>query len=173
MADIGQYNRLAIVKHTGFGLYLDGGAQGEILLPKRYIPGDRSTEVGEVLEVFVYLDSEDKPIATTERPRAQVGQFAGLKVVEINRVGLFLDWGLPKDLLLPHSEEKRPLQVGDTCVVYVYLDPRTGRITATARLDRFLDRTPARYRAGQPVELLVVEATDLASRPSSRGATGA
>lgn len=161
MADIGRYNRLRIVKHTGFGLYLDGDALGEILLPNRYIPSDQPTEVGDWLKVFIYLDSEDKLIATTQRPRAQVGQFAALKVVEINRVGLFLDWGLPKDLLLPHSEEKRPLQVGDTCVVHVYLDKRTGRITATARLDRFLDKTPARYSPGQPVDLLVVEPTDL------------
>ncbi|WP_120993340.1 CvfB family protein [Stutzerimonas urumqiensis] len=161
MADIGRYNRLQITKHTGFGLYLDGGSQGEILLPNRYIPKDQPTEVGDWLRVFLYFDSEDKVIATTLRPRVQVGQFAALKVVQINRVGLFLDWGLPKDLLLPHSEEKRPLQVGDTCVVHVYLDRHTGRITATARLDRFLDRTPARYEAGQPVELLVVERTDL------------
>lgn len=161
MADIGRYNRLQITKHTGFGLYLDGGSQGEILLPNRYIPKDQPTEVGDWLRVFLYFDSEDKVIATTLRPRVQVGQFAALKVVQINRVGLFLDWGLPKDLLLPHSEEKRPLQVGDTCVVHVYLDRHTGRITATARLDRFLDRTPARYEAGQPVGLLVVERTDL------------
>ncbi|HTN30596.1 MAG TPA: S1-like domain-containing RNA-binding protein, partial [Pseudomonas sp.] len=116
---------------------------------------------GDWLNVFVYLDSEDRPIATTLKPKAEVGGFASLKVAEINRIGLFLDWGLPKDLLLPHSEEKRPLQVGDYCVVYVYLDPRTRRITATARLDRYLDQTPARYERGQPVELLVAEKTDL------------
>ena len=161
MAAIGRYNSMQVVKHTGFGLYLDGGADGEILLPKRYIPKDVSSEVGDWLNVFVYLDSEDKLIATTEKPKAQVGEFASLKVVEINRIGLFLDWGLPKDLLLPHSEEKRPLQVGDYCVVFLYVDPRTRRITATARLDRHLDKTPARYRVGDPVDLLVVEQTDL------------
>lgn len=161
MAAIGQYNRLQVVKHTDFGLYLDGGSHGEILLPKRYLPKDQPCEPGDWLRVFVYHDSEDRPIATTQRPRAQVGQFAALKVVEVSRVGLFLDWGLPKDLLLPHSEEKRPLQVGDSCVVRLYLDPRSGRVTATARLDRFLDREPARYQAGQAVDLLVVERTDL------------
>jgi hypothetical protein len=161
MAAIGRYNSMQVVKHTGFGLYLDGGADGEILLPKRYIPKDVSSEVGDWLNVFVYLDSEDKLIATTEKPKAQVGEFASLKVAEINRIGLFLDWGLPKDLLLPHSEEKRPLQVGDYCVVFLYVDPRTRRITATARLDRHLDKTPARYRVGDPVDLLVVEQTDL------------
>ena len=161
MAAIGRYNSMQVVKHTGFGLYLDGGADGEILLPKRYIPKNTPTEVDDWLNVFVYLDSEDKLIATTDKPKVQVGEFASLKVVEINRVGLFLDWGLPKDLLLPHSEEKRPLQVGDYCVVYVYVDKRTRRITATARLDRYLDRTPPDYAIGEAVDLLVVEATEL------------
>ena len=161
MAAIGRYNSMQVVKHTGFGLYLDGGADGEILLPKRYIPKNTPTEVDDWLNVFVYLDSEDKLIATTDKPKVQVGEFASLKVVEINRVGLFLDWGLPKDLLLPHSEEKRPLQVGDYCVVYVYVDKRTRRITATARLDRYLDRTPPDYAIGEAVDLLVAEATEL------------
>lgn len=161
MAAIGRYNSLQVTKYTDFGLYLDGGADGEILLPKRYIPKGEALEVGDWLNVFVYLDSEDRLIATTQKPKVQVGGFASLKVVEINRVGLFLDWGLPKDLLLPHSEEKRPLQVGDYCVVYVYLDQRTRRITATARLDRYLDKTPARYAPGQEVDLLVVEQTDM------------
>ncbi|MBV2207132.1 MAG: GntR family transcriptional regulator [Pseudomonas sp.] len=161
MAAIGRYNSMQVVKHTGFGLYLDGGADGEILLPKRYIPKNTPTEVDDWLNVFVYLDSEDKLIATTDKPKVQVGEFASLKVVEINRVGLFLDWGLPKDLLLPHSEEKRPLQVGDYCVVYVYVDKRTRRITATARLDRYLDRTPPDYAIGEAVDLLVVETTEL------------
>jgi predicted RNA-binding protein (virulence factor B family) len=161
MALIGRFNSLQVIKHTDFGLYLDGGAGEEILLPKRYIPKNEPSEIDDWLNVFVYLDSDDRPIATTLTPKAQVGGFASLKVVEINRVGLFLDWGLPKDLLLPHSEEKRPLQVGDYVVVHVYLDRRTRRITATARLDRYLDTTPARYTPGQQVDLLVVEPTDL------------
>lgn len=161
MAVIGRMNSLQIVKHTDFGLYLDGGAEGEILLPKRYIPTDIETEVDDWLNVFIYLDSDDKLIATTEKPKVQVGEFASLKVVDINRVGLFLNWGLPKDLLLPHSEEKRPLQVGDYCVVHVFLDKRSKRITATARLDRYLDRTPATYTVGQEVDLLVADATDM------------
>lgn len=160
MALIGRFNTLQVIKRADFGLYLDGGAEGEILLPNRYVPPG-TTEAGDWLNVFVYLDSEDRPLATTETPKAQVGEFASLKVVDINRIGLFLDWGLPKDLLLPHSEEKRPLQVGDYCVVYLYLDRRTRRITATARLDRYLDNEPTRYRVGQAVDLLVVERTDL------------
>ena len=161
MAVIGRMNCLQVVKHTDFGLYLDGGADGEILLPKRYIPKDTPSEVEDWLNVFIYLDSDDKLIATTEKPKVQVGEFASLKVVDINRVGLFLNWGLPKDLLLPHSEEKRPLQVGDYCVVHVFLDKRSKRITATARLDRYLDKLPANYQAGQEVDLLVVESTDM------------
>ena len=161
MALIGRMNSLQVVKHTDFGLYLDGGADGEILLPKRYIPKDTPSEVEDWLNVFIYLDSEDKLIATTLKPKIQLGEFASLKVVDINRVGLFFDWGLPKDLLLPHSEEKRPLQIGDYCVVYLYLDKRTRRLTATARLDRHLDKVPAYYQVGQEVDLLVVERTDL------------
>ncbi|WP_339510496.1 CvfB family protein [Pseudomonas sp. RL_15y_Pfl2_60] len=161
MALIGRMNSLQVVKHTDFGLYLDGGADGEILLPKRYIPSDTPSEVEDWLNVFVYLDSEDKLIATTEKPKVQVGEFASLKVIDINHVGLFLDWGLPKDLLLPHSEEKRPLQVGDYCVVHVFLDKRSKRITATARLDRYLDNVPATYKTGQEVDLLIADATDM------------
>ncbi|TFZ38504.1 GntR family transcriptional regulator [Pseudomonas syringae] len=161
MALVGRYNSLQIVKHTNFGLYLDGAQDGEILLPNRYIPKDVPTEDEDWLNVFVYLDSEDKLLATTEKPKVQVGEFASLKVVEVNSIGVFLDWGLPKDLLLPYSEEKRTLQAGDYCVVHVYLDKHTRRITATARLDRYLDKTPANYSVGQEVDLLVAEATDM------------
>ena len=161
MALIGRFNSLQIIKRTDFGLYLDAEQDGEMLLPNRYIPKDQPTEAGDWINVFVYLDSEDRIIATTQKPKVQVGQFASLKVVEVNRIGIFLDWGLPKDLLLPHSEEKRPLQVGDYCVVYVYIDQRTHRITATARLDRYLDTVPVSYTSGQAVDLLVAEQTPM------------
>ncbi len=161
MALIGRYNSLQVVKHTDFGLYLDGGADGEILLPKRYIPKDTPSEVEDWLNVFIYLDSDDKLIATTEKPKVQVGEFASLKVLEVNSIGIFLDWGLSKDLLLPYSEEKRSLQAGDYCVVHVYLDKHTRRITATARLDRYLDLRPNTYKVGQSVDLLVAESTDM------------
>ena len=161
MAAIGRYNSLEVLKHTDFGLYLDGGTDGEILLPRRYIPKDTPTDAGEWLNVFIYLDSSDKLIATTETPRAQVGEFASLKVVDSNPAGIFLDWGLPKDLMLPYSEVKKPLASGDYVVVYLYLDRHTRRITATARLDRHLDLAPATYKVGDAVDLLVVEATDL------------
>ncbi|WP_296255724.1 MULTISPECIES: CvfB family protein [unclassified Pseudomonas] len=159
MALVGRYNSLQVVKHTNFGLYLDGAQDGEILLPNRYIPKDIPSEDEDWLNVFVYLDSDDKLIATTERPKVQVGEFASLKVVEVNSIGIFLDWGLPKDLLLPYSEEKRPLKAGDYCVVHVYLDKHTRRITATTRLDRYLDKVAASYAVGQEVDLLVAEET--------------
>jgi predicted RNA-binding protein (virulence factor B family) len=159
MALVGRYNSLQVVKHTNFGLYLDGAQDGEILLPNRYIPKDIPSEDEDWLNVFIYLDSDDKLIATTEKPKVQVGEFASLKVVEVNSIGIFLDWGLPKDLLLPYSEEKHPLKAGDYCVVHVYLDKHTRRITATTRLDRYLDKVPANYTVGQEVDLLVAEET--------------
>ncbi|AMB85383.1 GntR family transcriptional regulator [Pseudomonas agarici] len=161
MALVGRYNSLQVVKHTHFGLYLDGAQDGEILLPNRYIPKDIPSEDEDWLNVFIYLDSADKLIATTETPKVQVGEFASLKVKEVNSIGVFLDWGLPKDLLLPYSEEKRQLTAGEYCVVHVYLDKHTRRITATTRLDRYLDKTPANYKVGQGVDLLVAEATDM------------
>lgn len=161
MALVGRYNSLQVVKHTHFGLYLDGAQDGEILLPNRYIPKDIPSEDEDWLNVFIYLDSDDKLIATTEKPKVQVGEFASLKVVEVNSIGVFLDWGLPKDLLLPYSEEKRQMTAGEYCVVHVYLDKHTRRITATARLDRYLDKAPADYKVGQEVDLLVAEATDM------------
>lgn len=96
MALLGRYNSLQIVKYTDFGLYLDGGADGEILLPKRYIPKDVDAEIDDWLNVFIYLDSEDQLIATTEKPKVQVGEFASLKVKDINGAGIFLDWGCPR-----------------------------------------------------------------------------
>ncbi|NLZ78615.1 MAG: GntR family transcriptional regulator [Gammaproteobacteria bacterium] len=161
MALIGDMNTLQVIRQADFGVYLDGGPDGDILLPRREMPKGEPCEDEDWVNVFVYLDSEDRIIATSRTPTIKVGEFASLKVVDINPIGLFLDWGLNKDLLLPHSEEKRPLQEGDYCVVYAYIDERTKRITATARLDRYLDQVPAEYSVGEEVDLLVAEATDL------------
>lgn len=161
MALIGDMNTLQVIRQADFGVYLDGGHDGDILLPRREMPKGEPCEDEDWVNVFVYLDSEDRIIATSRTPTIKVGEFASLKVVDINPVGLFLDWGLNKDLLLPHSEEKRPLQVGDYCVVYAYIDERTKRITATAHLDRYLDIKPGTYTVGQEVDLLIVEPTDL------------
>jgi uncharacterized protein len=161
MVSVGRMNRLQVAKRSAFGLFLKGDAGSEILLPTRYIPTDTPCDSGDWLEVFVYFDSEDRLVATTQTPKVQVGQFASLKVIDVTSVGLFLDWGLAKDLLLPHSELQRPLRVGDYCVVYVFLDARRGRIAATTRLDRHLDKVLARYRPGQEVDLLLVEPTEM------------
>jgi len=170
MALIGDMNTLQVIRQADFGVYLDGGPQGDILLPRREMPKGEACEDEDWVNVFVYLDSEDRIIATSRPPKIKVGEFASLKVVDINRIGLFLDWGLNKDLLLPHSEEKRPLQEGDYCVVYAYIDERTKRITATARLDRYLDKVPANYAIGEEVDLLVAEATDLGFKAIINGA---
>ena len=160
MAFIGKINRLRLVRHAPPGAYLDGGELGEILLPRRYVP--QGAAPGDELEVFVHRDSEDRLVATTEAPLATVGDFACLKVVSINpQIGAFLDWGLAKDLLLPFREQISPLRPGQRVVVYVYLDSKTNRIVATARLKRHLARTHPPYQAGQPVNLMIADRTPL------------
>lgn len=154
MALLGKLNRLRIVRFAAPGYYLDGGSHGEILLPARYIPAGKVP--GDELEVVVYRDTEDRLVATTDRPRAYANEFAALRVVSLTpRIGVFLDWGLEKDLLLPIREMSGPLQPGDKAVVLVRVDPHTDRLIATARFNRFLDQTPARYHEGESVRLLV------------------
>lgn len=160
MAFIGKRNQLPFVREAAPGYYLDGGLHGEILLPGRYLT--RRPEVGSLINVFVYRDSEDRLVATTEHPYAGVGEFGFLRVVSINpRIGVFLDWGLEKDLLLPAREQSDPVQVGDWIVVFVMLDPHTERIVASARLNRHLDLTPPRYTTNQAVKLIVIGETPL------------
>ena len=160
MAIIGKRNTLSIVRASAPGLYLDGGELGEILLPGRYIPRDLKPK--DTLDVFVYRDSEDRLVATTEIPHATVGEFAFLKVLSVNRnIGAFLDWGLAKDLLLPFREQDLPVRAGQRVIAFVYLDPTTNRIVATTRLHRHLHRDPPAYRDGQPVNLLITGKTPL------------
>jgi hypothetical protein len=160
MAMLGKRNILSIVRASAPGLYLDGGELGEILLPGRYIPADLKPK--DKLDVFVYRDSEDRLVATTEIPHATVGEFACLKVISVNaRIGAFLDWGLAKDLLLPFREQDIPVRVGQRVVVFVYLDPKTERIVATTRLNRHLSHDRPFYRNSQPVNLLITGITPL------------
>ncbi|MEO6004100.1 MAG: S1-like domain-containing RNA-binding protein [Opitutus sp.] len=160
MALIGKRNLLPVLRSAPPGYYLDGGDHGEILLPGRYIP--KGVIPGGIMDVFVYRDSEDRLVATTEIPHASVGDFALLRVVSVNpRIGVFLDWGLEKDLLLPIREQTKPLQGGDWLVVRVVLDEKTDRIIASSRLNRYLDLTPPTYAEGQPVNLLVIDSTPL------------
>ena len=160
MAAIGKRNTLKIVRASQPGLYLDGGELGEILLPGKYIP--QNVQPKDLLDVFIYLDSEDRLVATTETPLVEVGEFAVLKVVGINRnVGAFLDWGLGKDLLLPFSEQEKPLRIGQLVAVFVFLDSRSNRIVASARLGRHLSREEPPYRENHPVTLLITSQTPL------------
>jgi len=160
MVQIGKYNTLKVVKEVEFGLYLDGGEEhGEILLPIRYVPEE--TKVDDELEVFIYLDSEDRIIATTEKPFATVGEFAFLQVTSVTQIGAFLDWGLMKDLLVPFREQKMKMQEGQYYPVYIYLDDESQRIVATAKLEPVLDNVIPDYSVGQEVEMFVVERTEL------------
>ncbi len=160
MATLGQRNKLSIIRESAPGLYLDGGELGEILLPGKYIP--RDLKPGDQLDVFVYLDSEDRLVATTETPLAVVGEFAVLEVVSLHpRSGAFLNWGLAKDLLLPFAEQDRTVRVGSTVVVAVCLDSKSNRIIASARLKRHLRLEPPSYVTSQPVNLLITGRTPL------------
>jgi predicted RNA-binding protein (virulence factor B family) len=159
MAEIGKINNLKIVKEVDFGIYLDGGEHGEILLPSRYVP--ENCKVDEIIKVFIYLDSEDRFIATTEKPYAVVGDFALLKVVSVGSVGVFLDWGLPKDLMVPFREQSPNMEEGKSYMVKIYVDKKSNRIAATTRLDRYLDNEPACFQAGEEVELLICNQTDI------------
>ena len=163
MALLAPRNTLPLVREAPPGFYLDGGAHGEILLPGRYIPA--GARPGGTMDVFVYRDSEDRLVATTASPRATVGEFSSLRVVAWKPgVGAFLDWGLEKDLLLPLRELAGPARPGDWVLVRVVLDERSDRIVASARLDRWLDRTPPDYAEGQPVKLIVADQTPLGYR---------
>lgn len=160
MAQIGKRNLLTIVRSSTPGLYLDGGTHGEILLPGRYIP--TGATVGGKVDVFVYRDSEDRLVATTEKPLAVVGEFACLQVAGVNpRIGVFLNWGLEKDLLLPIREMNGPLNPGDWEVVQVVLDTQTDRLIASARVNRRLDLTPPHYHEGESVKLIVASKSPL------------
>ncbi len=163
MALVGQSNTLPIVRQAPPGMYLDGGTHGEILLPGRYVPPGAMP--GGQIEVFVYRDSEDRLVATTEKPLAVVGECAFLRVISVKpNVGAFLSWGLEKDLLLPLREQTRTLRPLDWVVVHIALDTKSDRIIASARLNRWLNRTPPTYAAGQPVKLLIEGETPLGFR---------
>lgn len=153
MLKLGQYNKLKVVKNVDFGLYLDGGDGVEILLPSRYV--ESAAKPGDELEVFVYNDSEERLIATTEHPFATVGQFAYLQVVDVNRVGAFLDWGLPyKNILVPFREQKDRMQNGAIYLVYIYVDETTNRIVASSKIEKFIGNKFPEYRHGEKVKIL-------------------
>ena len=159
MLNIGQMNRLEVIKQVDFGLFLDGGKYGNILLPRRYVPA--TAKIGDSLDVFIYLDSDDCIIATTLIPKIMVGQCGFLEVKDVNAVGAFLDWGLPKDLLVPYNEQIKPMEVGRSYVVCVYLDQHSSRITASSRLSHHLEERADGFRPQQQVDLLICGRSDL------------
>ncbi len=159
MIKLGCYNTLKAVRFVDFGVYLGDDDGIEVLLPKRYVPSRLKKD--EEIEVFVYRDSENRPIATTERPYATVGQFVYLQVVDVNKTGAFLDWGLTKDLMCPFREQKIKMQKGMEYLVYVYLDDATQRVVASAKIEKFLDNVFPHLRHGDEVDALVYRHTDI------------
>ena len=158
--ELGRVNRLTVVKQVDFGLYLDGGkVHGNILLPSRYVPED--TKIGDEIDVFLYLDQDERLIATTERPLAQVGDFAWLEVAWVNNFGAFLNWGLMKDLFVPFREQKMKMQKSNRYIVHVHLDEESHRIMASAKVEKFLSHDMPAYKVGDKVEGLVWQKTDL------------
>lgn len=159
MVEIGKINTLEVVRETDNGFYLDGRELGEILMPRKFITDEVRTQGWA--DVFVYTDSEDRLVATTEKPFAMVGEFAFLKVVATSKFGAFLDWGLPKNLLVPFGEQRAKMIENGNYLVYVYLDLLTNRIAASAKINKYLDNTPPEYTPGQEVQLLIAEETEL------------
>ena len=160
---LGEYNKLMINRFVDFGAYLIDEQGNEVLLPKRYLSGEE--ELDDYLEVFVYNDSENRPVATTERPFATVGQFCLMRVKAVNAIGAFLDWGLvAKDLLVPFREQRVRMQAGRSYIVYVYLDPSSERIVASAKLDKFLGNTIPDYYHRQKVDVLITQQLEIGYR---------
>ncbi len=159
MAELGRFNNLRVIRQSDIGVMLAADRYGEVLLPKRYVP--KTLEIDDQIDVFLYSDSEDRVVATTQKPKAQVGECAYLKAVSRNRVGVFLDWGLPKDLLVPFSEQQKPMQKGYSYTVYLFVDEATDRIAASSRLEEHLSDDASGFAPRQPVDLLIYGRSDL------------
>src|SRR5690606_39172507 len=157
MIAIGQYNTLKIARFTSVGAYLTDGEQ-DILLPTKYLTRDLA--VDQEVEVFVYLDQEERPVATTLEPKIYLHEFALLKVNFVNQYGAFLDMGLEKDLFVPFREQARPMEANKRYLVYMYLDEKTNRLVGSSKLNQFLNQTPAPYQSGEEVDLIVSHITD-------------
>ena len=160
MIKIGREYELDVIKEVEFGYFLDAEELGEVLLPRKKAPKDLA--VGDFIVVFLYLDSEDRPVATTQKPKARVGEFAYLRAKDISEVGAFLDWGFDKDVLVPFGEQHKPMEEGHSYLVYLYLDKNDGRIVASSKIDKFLDdEKPHTFKQKQPVNLIIANSTDL------------
>ncbi|MGB4959494.1 MAG: S1-like domain-containing RNA-binding protein [Saprospiraceae bacterium] len=158
MAELGKLASLTINRLTDFGFFLDGEELGEILMPKRYITPDM--KIGDKVDVFIFLDGEERIVATTDQPIAQVGEFAYMKVSKVETIGAFLHWGVTKELLVPFSEQKIKMEEGKSYVVFVYIDKLTERPTASMKLEKYLSKEPAPYQVNEEVDLLIWTKTD-------------
>ena len=156
---IGTYHQLEVLRDTSVGLFLGDGSGNEVLLPNKYVPAH--AKKGKLLDVFVYTDSEDRPIATTLKPLIRLGEFACLRVKDVSKVGAFLDWGLEKDLLVPFREQKEKMKVGKSYIVYLRLDEVTQRLVATAKLHKIFDKGTTQLEEGQEVDLIIGEGTEI------------
>lgn len=159
MARLGRINKLTVKRMREYGAHLDGGESGDIILPSRDLP--ENCRPGDEIVVFVYRDGEDRLRATTRKPLATVGRFAALRVVETTAAGAYLDWGLQSDLFVPKSEQMGQMVAGREYVVFVFLDEKTGRVIASSKLEKFLDRQPPDYAEGEEVELLIYDQSEL------------
>ncbi|MEZ8823753.1 S1-like domain-containing RNA-binding protein [Vibrio sp. 10N.261.55.A7] len=160
MVNVGQVNKLEVIRKADFGVFLDAGDYGSTLLPNKHAP--EGVEVGQTVDVFLYFDSENQLAATTETPVAQVGEWGLMEVVGVNSTGAFVNWGVTaKDLLVPYSEQRGTLREGSNILVYVYSDKASGRIVGTTKFNKLLDKTPANYTVNQQVSLIIAERSDL------------
>ena len=160
MIAIGQYNTLTVLRDTKVGLFLGEGAEDiGILLPNKYVPND--IKVGDSLAVFVYLDHEERPVATTLEPYILLNEFALLRVNYVNQVGAFLDWGLEKDLFVPFAAQARPMEKGKRYLVYMFMDPKSNRLVASSKTNQFLSNDELTIRQGDEVDLIVSHITDI------------
>jgi len=158
MLKFGQYNELSISRQSDYGVYLTDGEE-EVLLPRKYVP--QNAQPGDRLEVFVYFDSEDRPVATTQTPKATVGDIVLMTVKAETRIGAFLDWGIDKDLFVPFREQRRRMEVGEEYVVRIYCDKHTGRLQASSRLGPIMNKSLAGVQLNQEVDLIVYECIEL------------
>jgi len=159
MIDIGRFHNLSVIKTVDFGVYLDAGEDIEILLPRKDVP--ETCEIGDKIDVFLYHDSDERLISTTQKPLAVVGQIALLTVKSVTKVGAFLDWGLPRDLFVPFREQQNKMIAGHSYAVYVYIDEKSNRFAASSRVDGFLKDLYHGFEEAQEVELIIVDSTPL------------
>ena len=155
---IGQFNTLTIDRDTKVGLFLTDGKE-DVLLPNKYVP--KVFEIGEELTVFVYLDHEERPVATTLVPYIFLNEFALLRVNYINQIGAFMDWGMEKDILVPFKEQARPMEKGKRYLVYLYMDEKTNRLVASSKTNQFLDNENITVEKGEEVDLIISHITEI------------